>query len=205
MVLVLRLGAWQVGIRLLETVHSIAYLVLWSPENQKFFSKPDPKSPKQQCALIYSYHWQEKKVLRRVVSTSYISSDTSETFSFGQCWRFTGKNMTQNIQRVFITFLMSLVFFSLIHFWVIVKMSTGKVVSISTQSQEGRYPLRSRKIVGRGKSGMSILLYPHVTTFPSRWGASAASAAEAGSSKFLALFPSLFFMFPYYINRKSRS
>lgn len=56
MVLVLRLRAWQAGIRLLETVHCIAYLVLWPPETQKFFSKPDPESLKQLCMFLYSYY-----------------------------------------------------------------------------------------------------------------------------------------------------
>lgn len=40
---------------------------------------------------------------------------------------------------------------------------------------------------------MPRLLFPHVITFPSRWGTSAASAAKAGSGKFLALLAPLFF------------
>lgn len=65
MVLVLRLSAWQVGIRLLEPVHCTAY-----KKKIKFFSKSDLKSPERQYMLIHSYHPQEKTVLRRVVSTS---------------------------------------------------------------------------------------------------------------------------------------
>lgn len=45
---VLRLSAWQGGIRLLEIVHSIAYLALWPPENLNFFSQQDPKSLEHQ-------------------------------------------------------------------------------------------------------------------------------------------------------------
>lgn len=63
---VLRQSAWQGGTRLLETVHSIASL---ATRKSKFFGKNRSKILGTSI-YIYSYHGQEKRVLRRVVSTS---------------------------------------------------------------------------------------------------------------------------------------
>lgn len=59
----------------------------------------------------------------------------------------------------------------LTHFWVIVKMSAGKAVSISTQSQEDRYSLPKgthKSIAASGSSGVAGLLCPRSP--PSRPG-----------------------------------
>lgn len=66
---VLRLSSWQGDIRLLESVHSIAYLALWPTENLNFFSKLDPKSLEHQYTNIVIMD-RKREFLRRVVSTS---------------------------------------------------------------------------------------------------------------------------------------
>lgn len=65
---VLRLSAWQGGIRLLEIVHSIAYLALWPPENLNFFHNKIQNPWNINTHIQLS--WTGKESLRSVVSTS---------------------------------------------------------------------------------------------------------------------------------------
>lgn len=102
----------------------------------KFFLKTRSKIPGTSI-YKYSYHGQEKRVLRRVVSTSLEFLPTHQRHSLPileiYWWEHDLKHSKSiNNERIL-----------LIHIWVIVKVSAGKAVSISTQSPEDKYPLRA--------------------------------------------------------------